>query len=174
MPIESTYRRAIRRTRRRARGGTIINILTAVIFFVAIAFGILWVIKQFGQAGQQYSQAMIDTSNKASVIKCQTNLRSIYQSLQVYAIENESFPSSQEELVRYCGDSRLFRCSEPNAPTYVYIPAQRSDASPLSVLLYEPAPVHEGKCSVLFAGGQIALLAPEELKQAIDATLANR
>lgn len=174
MYIDSTLRKAIGRTAPHTRGGTIINILTAVIFFGAIALGLWWIMKQFGTAGQQYGQAMIDTSNRASALKCQTNLRSIYQSLQVYAIENEAYPSSQEELVRYCGDSRLFHCSEPNAPMYVYLPAQRSDASPLRVLLYEPAPVHEGRCSVLFAGGQIALLAPDELKQAIDVTLTNR
>ncbi len=174
MSIESTCRKTGRRTVRHACGGTIVNILTALIFFGAIAFGILWVMKQFGQAGQQYSQAMVDTSDRASALKCQMNMRSIFQSLQLYAIENDAYPSSQEELVRYCGDSRLFHCSEPNAPMYVYIPGQRGDMAPTNVLLYEPAPIHEGKCTVLFAGGQIALLAPDELKQVINATLAHR
>lgn len=160
--------------RRQARGGAIINLITAIIFFGLIALGVLWVIKQTGQATQQYGQAMINTSNKASVIKCQMNLRSIYQSLQVYALENETFPSSQQELVDFCGDSRLFHCNEPNAPMYVYIPGQRNDMPATNVLLYEPAAVHEGRCSVLFLNGQKALLTPDELKQAIEATLANR
>jgi prepilin-type processing-associated H-X9-DG protein len=32
--------------------------------------------------------------------------------------------------------------------------------------------VHDGKCNVLFLGGQIEALTPEQLKQAVDATLA--
>jgi hypothetical protein len=157
---------------RRKRGGTIINIITAVVFFGLIALGVLWVIKQTGKATQQYGEAMIDTSHKASALKCQMNMRSIYQNLQVYAMENEKYPSSQQELVDYCGDSRLFHCNEPNAPMYVYIPGQRGDMPPTNVLLYEPGPVHEGKCNVLFANGQTALLTPDELKQAIAATAA--
>ena len=102
------------------------------------------------------------------------NLRSIYQSLQLYALENDAYPSSQEELVRYCGDSRLFHCDEPNAPMYVYIPGQRGDMPPTNVLLYEPEPVHGGQCSVLFLNGQMALLTPEELKLAVEATKASR
>ncbi len=152
------------------RGGTIINIITAVIFFGLLAFSILWIIKQFGQAGQQYSEVLIDTSHKASALKCQMNMRSIYQTLQVYAMENEKFPSSQQELVSYCGDSRLFRCNEPNAPMYVYIPGQRNDMPPTNVLVYEPEPVHEGKSVVLFLNGQMAMLTPDELRQAIAVT----
>ncbi len=158
----------------RTRGGTVVNHITAIVFFGLIALGVLWVMKQAGQATQQYGQAMIDTSYKASVIKCQMNMRSIYQSLQLYVMENDAFPSSQEELVNYCGDSRLFHCDEPNAPMYVYIPGQGGNMPPTNVLLYEPKPVHGGQCNVLFANGQIALLTPEELKQAIETTKARR
>ena len=158
----------------RAHGGAIVNLITAIIFFGLLAFSILWVIKQFGQAGQQYSEVLIDTSHKASALKCQMNMRSIYQSLQLYAMENDTFPPSQQELLDYCGDSRLFRCSEPNAPPYVYIPGQRNDSPPTNVLLYEPEPVHEGQGAVLFLNGQMAMLSPDELKQAVQATLAGR
>jgi len=43
---------------------------------------------------------------------------------------------------------------------------------PTNVLVYEPTPVHEGRSAVLFLGGEIAMLAPEELKPAVEATLA--
>jgi hypothetical protein len=159
---------------RRTRGGTIINLISAIIFFGLIALGVLWVIKQTGKATQQYSQAMINTSNKASVLKCQMNMRSIFQSLEVYAMENEAFPSSQQELVDFCGGSQLFHCNEPNAPMYVYIPGQRNDMPTTNVLVYEPVPVHDGRCSVLFLNGQMDLLTPEELKQAVEATKVGR
>ena len=159
-------------SRRQSRGGTIINVLVGIIFFGGMALGIWWIFKQVGTAGQQYTNVVIDTSNRASALKCQTNMRSIYQSIQMYAISNDEFPGSQEELVEYCGGSRVFRCDEPNAPPYVYIAGQRPDMPPTNVLVYEPQPVHEGRGCALFLGGQIAMLAPEELKPAVEATLA--
>lgn len=172
MSNDLTTPRAAPQTVHRLHGGTIINVITAVIFFGLIAFGVLWVIRQVGQATQQYSEVMVTTTDRASALKCQMNMRSIYQSLQLYVLENGTFPSSQQELVDYCGDSRLFHCNEPNAPMYVYLAPCRGDVPATNVLLYEPVPVHEGRSTVLFANGQIALLAPDELKQAIDATLA--
>ncbi len=149
-----------------------VNLLSAAVFFGLLALAVLWIIKTAGQAGQQYSDAMIQTSHRASVIKCQSNLRTIYQSIQMYAISNDELPSSQESLKEYCGyGSRLFRCDEPNAPEYVYIAGQNMSMPPTNVLLYEPVPVHDGQCSVLFLGGQIALLRPEEVKLAVEATM---
>lgn len=159
--------------RRRSQGGTIINLITAVVFFGLLALGVLWVIKTVGQAGQQYSTAMIQTSHKASAIKCQNNLRTIWQSVQMYAISDEGLPPTQEALVEHCGyGSRLFHCDEPNAPEYVYIAGQNLDMPATNVLLYEPIPVHDGQCSVLFVGGQIAMLSAEDLKLAVEATIA--
>ena len=110
---------------------TVINLLSAVILFGLLAMGILWIIKTAGQAGQQYSDAMIQTSHQASAIKCQSNLRTIYQSIQMYAVSNEELPSSQESLKEYCGyGSRLFHCDEPNAPEYVYIAGQNMNMPP--------------------------------------------
>jgi len=166
------HTKSMRRTDRRVRGGTIINVLTGVIFFGLMAMGIWWVFKQVGDAGQQYTTAMIDTSHKASALKCQMNMRSIFQSLQAYAMSNDEFPASQEQLVEYCGSARLFRCDEPNAPPYVYIPGQTGNMPSSNVLVYEPAPVHEGRSAVLFLGGQITMLTPEELKPAVEATFA--
>ncbi len=157
---------------KQSRGGTIINALVGVIFFGGMAMGIWWIFKQAGTAGQQYTNVMIDTSNRASALKCQTNMRSIYQCIQMYAMSNDEFPATQEELVDYCGGSRVFRCSEPNAPSYVYISGQRPDMPQTNVLVYEPQPVHENHSCVLFLGGQIAMLTPEELKPAVEATQA--
>jgi hypothetical protein len=152
-------------------GGAIINIITVLIFFGLLGLGVWWVIKTTGEAGQQYTNAMIKTSHKASALKCQTNMRTIWQNLQMYAISNGSFPASQKELMNWCGNSRLFHCNEPNAPEYVYIPGQTGDMPAANVLLFEPKPVHDGRCNVLHLNGQMELLTPEELKRAIEATL---
>jgi prepilin-type processing-associated H-X9-DG protein len=156
-------------------GGTIINVITGIIFFGLIGFGVYWVIKQTGQAGDQYMTAMVNTKKNATTLTCQMNLRSIGQTLQTYAISNESFPASQQELVNFAGyGSKLFHCPDPNGGEYIYIPGHRSDASAPSVLVYEAKPVHGGKCNVLFSDGNIVSLTPEELKQATEAAPARR
>jgi len=138
-------------TRKRTRGGTIINTITAIIFFGLI---------------------VIETSNRTATIACQANFRAIGQNLQMYAISNGSFPDSQQELMDWSGNSRLFRCPDPNGGDYVYIPGLRQDMPASNVLLYEPNAVHSGRCNALFLGGQIELLTPEQLQQAIAATRA--
>lgn len=159
---------------RNAWGGTIINVITAVVFFGLIALGIMWIMKTAGEAGQQYTTAMVGTRDKAAAVSCQMNLRSIAQNLQMYAISNEGLPASQRELMDFCGNTRLFRCPDPNGVEYVYIPGQRSDMPATNVLVYEPQAAHNGKCNVLFLGGQLGALTPEELKRALAATTAQR
>ena len=156
----------------RACSGRIIDVLAIAIFLGLVGMGVWWVIKAWGQAGQQYSTAMIDTSKKATAVVCQTNLRTISQNLQIFGITNEHFPQTQQELIDFGGSARLFRCPDPNGSEYVYIPGQGGDMPATNVIVYEPKPVHQGRCNVLFFGGQIEALTPEELKQAIAATQA--
>jgi hypothetical protein len=159
---------------RHQQGGTIINILTAVVFFGLIAAGILWIMKTAGEAGEQYATAMVDTQNRATSLSCQMNLRAIGQNLQMYAVGNEGFPDSLEALVSWTGDSRVMRCPDPNGGEYIYIPGVRADDAAPRVLVYEPTPVHDGKHNVLFANGQIGSLTPDQLKMAVEATIADR
>ncbi len=159
-------------SRTAAHGGTIINTITIVIFLGLIILGLWWIFKTLGQAGEQYTDAMITTQHKALVINCHANLRSIWQCIQSYAITNEQFPSSQDELVQWCGGSKIFRCPASDPPVeYVYIPGQNLDMPPDNILVYEPEPVHDGKCSVLRLSGQIDLLTPEEVRVAVIRTI---
>jgi len=155
-----------------SHGGTIINIVTAIIFFGLIALAVLWVIKNVGQAGQQYTEGMIKTQNKAITVKCQMNLRAIGQNIQIYAISNDSFPPSLEALIEFSGSTQLFQCPDPEGGKYVYIPGQNSSMPPTNILLYEPKPVHDGRCNVLRLDLQIELLDPEQVQQAVAQTLA--
>jgi hypothetical protein len=154
-------------------GGTIINIITAIIFFGLIALGILWVIKNVGEAGQQYTEGMVNTQNKAINVSCQMNLRSIGQNIQMYAISNDSFPPSMEALISWSGSTQLFQCPDPKGGKYVYIPGQNNNMPPTNILVYEPNPVHNGRCNVLRLNMQIESLSPEQLQQAIEQTMAS-
>ena len=156
-----------------SHGGTIIDLVFALIVLGLLGLGIWWVIKSLGQAGQQYTQTMINTKYTAITVKCQTNLRAIGQNIQFYAISNDRFPPSFQALVEWSGSTQLFKCPAPDAGKYVYIPGQNGGMSPANVILYEPKPVHDGHCSVLRLGGQIELLTPEQLQQAVALTIAN-
>jgi hypothetical protein len=170
---QTRSRKSIQAQRAFSHGGTIINIVAALIFFGLLGFGIWRLIKSFGEVGQQYGEAMVETKYRVITVKCQTNLQAIGQNIQMYAIDNERFPPSLEALVQWSGNTQLFLCPAPNGERYVYIPGQNGSMSPANVLLYEPKAVHDGRCSVLRLGGQLELLTPEELQQAVARTLAS-
>jgi hypothetical protein len=158
-----------------ALGGTIINVITGLIFLGLIGYGVYWITKQTGQATNQYMTAMVKTQKDAKSLACQMNLRAIGQTLQTYAVSNETFPAGQQELVDYAGyGSKLFHCPDPNGGEYIYLAGHRSDDSTPAVVVYESKPVHNGKCNVLLSDGQIVALSPEELQQALEAAPARR
>jgi len=153
-------------------GGTIVNIVVAIIFFGLLGLGTWWVIKGLGEATGQYTGALIEAKQSAITIQCQTNLRTIWQNLQVYALEQGEFPSSSQALLELCESSQLLACPGPDGAKYVYIPGQTSDMSPQNILIFEPNAVHDGRCNVLRLNGQIELLSPEQLRQAVAQTRA--
>jgi hypothetical protein len=159
--------------RKKHSGGTIINIIVALIFFGLIAMGVMWVFKTAGDMGEQYTDAMVNTKLKAVDVKCQMNMHAIYQCLQVYALSNGEYPESQGALERECGGTQVFKCPDPNSQKYIYIPGQSPNMPRQNILLYEPNAVHNGKSNVLLLSGQITALTPEELKAAIMMTKAS-
>ena len=159
--------------RKKHSGGTIINIIFALIFFGLIVMGVMWVMKTAGDMGGQYTDAMVNTKLKAVDVKCQMNMHAIYQCLQVYALSNGEYPESQGALERECGGTQVFKCPDPNSQKYIYIPGQSPNMPRQNILLYEPNAVHNGKSNVLLLSGQITALTPEELKAAIMMTKAS-
>jgi hypothetical protein len=166
------FRKSLLARQRDSHGGTIVNIVTALIVLGLLGLGIWWVIKSLGQAGQQYSEALVDAKYSAITVTCQMNLRTIWQNLQMYAASNGRFPPSSEALEEWSGSSQLFQCPASDGQKYVYIPGQSGDMPPENVLVFELKAAHDGKCNALRLSGQIELLTPEELKKAVDATLA--
>lgn len=157
---------------RREHGGTIVNIIAALVFFGLLGYGIMWLMKGFGQAGQQYGETMVQAQHDATSVKCQMNLRAIGQNLQMYAITNGTFPPSLEELIDFSGNTQLFQCPLPEGEQYEYIPGQRGNSSDQNIVLFEPKAVHDGRACVLRLGGQTEMLTAEELQQAVAQTLS--
>ncbi len=158
---------------KREYGGTIINIVTALIFFGLLGYSIMWLIKGFGEAGEQYGEVMVQAKHDATSVSCQMNMRAIGQNLQMYAVSNGTFPASLEELMEFSGNTRLFKCPSPEGEQYEYIPGQGGNSSDQNIVLFEPKAVHNGRAGVLRLGGQTEMLTSEELEEALALTLVN-
>lgn len=138
-----------------------------VVLFGLVGMGVWWVIKSMGQAGQQYTQAVVKARKDATGLECQMNLRAIWQVLQANATAEGTYPETRQELEHLCGSSKLMRCPDPNGAEYVYLPPKRIDSATPQIVLYDPKALHDGQCSVLLSNGQLGFLRPEEIKAAL-------
>ena len=152
--------------------GKLIGIVISLVVLGLFGFAIWWVVKSVGDAGNQYTEVMVDTRRKAIAIQCQTNLRTLWQNLRMYSIEKESFPPSLETLAEWGADPRQFRCPASEEQQYIYIPGQSENMPGQNVLVYELKPVHDGRCNLLRVDGQMELLTPEQVQAAVAETQA--
>jgi len=148
----------------------LICIVISLIVLGFLGFGVSRIIKSMGEAGSQYTGAMVNTKRKAVALQCQMNLRTIWQNLRMYAIEKEGYPPSLKTLVDWGADSQLLRCPAPDGGQYVYIPGQNENTPGQNVLVYELKAAHEGRCNLLRVNGQIDLLTPEQVQAAVTKT----
>ncbi|MHC4111510.1 MAG: hypothetical protein ACYSUY_10560 [Planctomycetota bacterium] len=150
--------------------GKLIGIVISLIVLGLLGFGVWKIIKTTGEAGSQYSGAMVNTKRKAVALQCQVNLSTIRQNLRIYAIEKEGFPPSLKTLVDWGADSKLLRCTAPDGGQYIYIPGQNENTPGQNVLVYELKAAHEGRCNLLRVNGQIDLLTPDQVQAAVTKT----
>jgi len=150
--------------------GRLVGIVMLVIVLGLFGFGAWWIIKSMGEAGSQYTGAMVNTKRKAVALQCQMNLHTIWQNLRIYAIEKESFPPSLKTLVDWGADPQLLRCPAPDGGEYVYIPGQNGNMPGQNVLVYELKAAHDGRCNLLRVNGQVDLLTPEQVQAAVTKT----
>ena len=144
----------------------LIGIVISLIVLGLLGFGVSRIIKSMGEAGSQYSGAMVNTKRKAIALQCQMNLNTIWQNLRMYAAEYESFPPSLEALVQWGANPQLLRCPAPDGQEYVYIPGQNEDSSGKNVLVYEANAAHDGRCNLIRLDGQIELRTADEVQAA--------
>ncbi len=148
----------------------LVNLFVIALFIGLFGFGIWWVIKSLGQAGEQYTGAVVQTKLNAESVECQNTLRVIGQNIQMYSLTNEGFPDSLDTLADWAGDSRMLHCPAGDKQPYVYIPGQRPDMRGENILVYEKQPIHDGKCGVLLLSGRVTLLTPQQLQIAVTQT----
>jgi len=150
--------------------GKLIGIVISLIVLGLLGFGVVWIVKSMGEAGSQYTGAMVNTKRKAVALQCQMNLNNIWQNLRMYAIEKESFPPSLKALVDWGADSQLLHCPAPDGGQYVYIPGQNGNMPGQNVLVYELKAAHDGRCNLLRVNGQMELLTPEQVQAEVSKT----
>lgn len=148
----------------------LIVIVISLIVLVFLGLGASWIFKSMGEAGSQYTGAMVNTKRKAVALQCQMNLTTIWQNLRIYAIEKEGYPPSLKTLVDWGADSQLLRCTAPDGGQYLYIPGQNENMPGQNVLVYELKPAHEGRCNLLRVNGQVDLLTPEQVQAEVTKT----
>ena len=155
------------------RGGTVVNVVTAIVFLGLLGGGVYWVIKGLGEATEEYSGAVVKTRRTAMSTACHANMNTIMQNLQIYATTEGGLPESMEELRRWSGNSKLYRCPDPKGSEYIFVEGQNGKMPGDNILIYEPNAVHNGRSNVLRLNGKIELLTPEQLNEALAQTRAN-
>jgi hypothetical protein len=123
-----------------------------------------------------YLETVVGALHKTEAEACRARMVEVYRSLLMYANENDGqFPPSLEEAFAD-GDARLAtRCPGREAHAYLYVPGQTTLSPSDGVLVYEsdePRPAHRGNSTVLRVSGEVELLAPAELDEALAATRA--
>lgn len=145
----------------------IVAVLVGV--FALLMTGAYFVIKSLARTGEEYGQALHGAQERGGEVACALQLTNIYRSLQIAAMSADGrFPASLVELY----SPGQLRCPSRDGPPYVYVPGQDQSMPGGNVLIYEDAPAHDGKCSVLRLNGRVELLTPEEVKAAVDKTHA--
>ena len=115
-----------------------------------------------------YIDSMLSGKDLAEATVCRAQLKGLAGALASYAATHEGkYPPSLAELNLL---DRQLHCPSRKGKRYLYVAGQDRMAPAASVLVYEDAPVHEGKCNVLRADGSVAALTPEELRKALAAT----
>ncbi|MCJ7544287.1 MAG: hypothetical protein MUP47_06935 [Phycisphaerae bacterium] len=142
-------------------------IAVGVAVFLLLMIGAYFVIKGLAKGGQEYGQALHGAQERGSEVGCTLQLTNVYRSLQIAAMSADGkFPASLGELY----SPGELHCPSREGPAYVYVPGQDLSMPGSNVLVYEAAPAHDGKCSVLRLNGRVELLTPEALQAELDRT----
>ncbi len=146
------------------RRGAMRDTVFIVLVLALIGWGLYHLIKMWGSATHQYTTSMIQAEKKAEDLACQENLQAIYEALMICSTSGEPLPQSKDELLKWCGGTKTFKCPDPNGSEYVYIPPKSMDDPTARVIVYEPNAVHNNQSHVLLSDGSIESVSPEQLQ----------
>ena len=129
--------------------------------------------KKDREESRGYLDVVLGSLSKAQIASAQANMRQLAMEMGLYAMDNIAFPPSLEALVEANdSDDRLIVTVGREPRAYSYIAGQNKTHPPANVLVYDEKPAYDGKCLVLRVGGNVELLSPEALEEAIEKTRA--
>lgn len=152
--------------------GAMRDIVFIVLVLGLIAWGIEWLARRWGAALHQDITVSMKAKKQAEELACRENLQAVYEALTLCSTSGEPIPQNKDELLKWCGGNKTFRCPDPNGSEYVYIPPKSLDDSPPDLIVYEPNAVHDGKSHILLSDGSIGLVTPEKLQAILKALKA--
>jgi len=130
--------------------------------------------KKKGKKSRGYIGAVIHALTVAEIRIAKTNLTTLGRELEAYAIEDDKFPPSLEALVESRGVSKSLIMSLGKKPHPLsYIPGQTPASPADNVLVYDDKPIYDKDCLLLRVSGQVELISPEALAEAVEQTRAS-
>ncbi|HUU21405.1 MAG TPA: hypothetical protein VM389_02615 [Phycisphaerae bacterium] len=127
--------------------------------------------KKKGKKSRGYIGAVIYALTVAEIRIAKTNLATLGRELEACAIEDDKFPPSLEALVESRGVSKSLIMSLGKKPHPLsYIPGQTPASPADNVLVYDDNAVYDKDCLLLRVSGQVELIPPEALKEAVEQT----
>lgn len=120
-----------------------------------------------------YLGALADALTQAEVTAAKINMRTLAGALGVYESDNGAFPISLDDLVKAQGLSdKVIRSIGKTPRPFSYIPGQTMKSRRENVLVYDENPIYDRQCLVLRVGGEVELLSPADLREALAQTKA--
>ena len=120
-----------------------------------------------------YLGGVMDALTQAEVTAAKAHMRTLAVSLGAYASNNGVFPKSLDDLVKAEGLSdKAIRSIGKNPRLFSYINGQTMKSPPENVLVYDENPIYDRKCLLLRRGGEVELLGPADLREALAQTKA--
>ncbi len=146
--------------------------MLAVLLALAAAGAVGCGDKEEGSPQQGYIETVLSAKDRAEMVACQTQLRNLGVTLTSMAAgSGGKFPASLDALVADgTVSAKQAHCPSRKGKRYVYVAGQTTNAPGDNLLLYEDAPVHGGKCNVLYVNGRVEALTPEQLQAALERT----
>ena len=120
-----------------------------------------------------YLGAVMDALTQAEVTAAKVNMRTLARELGAYESDHGAFPITLDDLVKAQGLSdKAIRSIGKTPRPFSYIQGQTMKSPPENVLVYDENPIYDRQCLLLRVSGEVELLGPADLREALAQTKA--
>ncbi len=170
MSLNCTRRSRIHRAGRIAAGGMILLPLISVSILLLMYF------KPVGKSGpdgegKSYIEEVMEAKKESREVAYEIELLNLHKDIRMHAImHNDKYPSL-EKLLDYSSIAKKYFIGRGELePLCVYIEGQNENSFWGNVLVYESGVVEGGSGMVLLKNGEVRMMSPEEITDAVGET----